>query len=264
GARAGGRSDHHHGGPRQRSDHAVHRSFTGSRAGVGARAAGAGAWPGGAGDVRGSGGDGGGVLRRGAARGGQLVPEGSLGVGAAGLALWRLPAAARRVRTRPGGDRRGPAERAALDACRAAPRCVRQGEPRPMRVRRVAWLATVLAGCVDQATAPGVCPTFCPSGQIDVVDTVLAASIARDSTFRGYVLPHQAGAMTASHVPGVVDSRAILRTSALVSGLALNTGDTTTSPLVGADSMKRTLTITRHDTTAHNLTGRLYRLPLPL
>src|SRR5436190_2267201 len=133
-----------------------------------------------------------------------------------------------------------------------------------MRVRRVAWLATVLAGCVDQATAPGVCPTFCPSGQIDVVDTVLAASIARDSTFRGYVLPHQAGAMTASDVPGVVDSRAILRTSALVSGLALNTGDTTTSPLVGADSMKLTLTITRRDTTAHNLTVRLYRLPITI
>jgi len=133
-----------------------------------------------------------------------------------------------------------------------------------MRVRRVAWLATVLAGCVDQTTAPGVCPTFCPSGQIDVVDTVLAASIARDSTFRGYVLPHQAGAMTASDVPGVVDSRAILRTSALVSGLALNTGDTTTSPLVGADSMKLTLTITRHDTTAHNLTVRLYRLPITI
>ena len=133
-----------------------------------------------------------------------------------------------------------------------------------MRVRRVAWLATVLAGCVDQTTAPGVCPTFCPSGQIDVVDTVLAASIARDSTFRGYVLPHQAGAMTASDVPGVVDSRAILRTSALVSGLALNTGDTTTSPLVGADSMKLTLTITRRDTATHNLTLKLYRLPVTI
>src|SRR5439155_11495035 len=74
----------------------------------------------------------------------------------------------------------------------------------------------------------------------------------------------QAGAMTASDVPGVVDSRAILRTSALVSGLALNTGDTTTSPLVGADSMKLTLTITRRDTTAHNLTVRLYRLPITI
>jgi len=67
--------------------------------------------------------------------------------------------------------------------------------------------------------------------------------------------------MTAADVPGVVDSRAILRTSALVSGLALNTGDTTTSPLVGADSLKLTLTITRRDTAAHNLTLKLYRLP---
>src|SRR5207253_67642 len=42
------------------------------------------------------------------------------------------------------------------------------------------------------------------------------------------------------------------------------TGDTTTSPLVGADSMKLTLTITRRDTTAHNLTVRLYRLPITI
>src|SRR2546430_1356147 len=68
---------------RERSDHAVHRSFAGSGAGVGARAAGAGARFGGAGDVCGSGGDGGGVLRRAAARGWHLLPEGRVGVSAA-------------------------------------------------------------------------------------------------------------------------------------------------------------------------------------
>ena len=133
-----------------------------------------------------------------------------------------------------------------------------------MRVRRVAWLATVLAGCVDQATAPGVCPTFCPSGQIDVVDTVLAASIARDSTFRGYVLPYQAVAMTASDVPGVVDSRVVFVTTALPASVALNSADTTTSPLVGTDSAKITFTVTRRDTAAHNQTLTLYRLPVTI
>ena len=134
-----------------------------------------------------------------------------------------------------------------------------------MRGLRVAWLAATLgaggAACVDRATSPGTCPGFCPSGAIDVVDAVLGTSVTRDSAFRGYVFPYQAMAMTAADVPGVVDSRAILRTSALVSGLALNTGDTTTSPLVGADSLKLTLTITRRDTAAHNLTLKLYRLP---
>ena len=134
-----------------------------------------------------------------------------------------------------------------------------------MRGLRVAWLAATLgaggAACVDRATSPGTCPGFCPSGAIDVVDAVLGTSVTRDSAFRGYVFPYQAMAMTAANVPGVMDSRAILRTSALVSGLALNTGDTTTSPLVGADSLKLTLTITRRDTAAHNLTLKLYRLP---
>ncbi len=133
-----------------------------------------------------------------------------------------------------------------------------------MRVRRVAWLAAVLAGCVDRATAPGVCPTFCPSGTIDVVDTVLAASVARDSTFRGYVLPYQAVAMTASDVPGVVDSRVVFVTTALPASVALNSADTTTSPLVGTDSAKITFTVTRRDTAAHNQTLTLYRLPVTI
>ena len=133
-----------------------------------------------------------------------------------------------------------------------------------MRVRRVAWLAAVLAGCVDQATAPGVCPRFCPSGKIDVVDTVLAASIGRDSTFRGYVLPFQAVAMTASDVPGAVDSRVVFVTQALPASVALNTADTTTSPLVGSDSAKITLTVTRRDTSAHDQTLRLYGLPVTI
>ncbi len=133
-----------------------------------------------------------------------------------------------------------------------------------MRARRVAWLAAVLAGCVDQATAPGVCPTFCPSGRIDVVDTVLATSVARDSTFRGYVLPFQAVAMTASDVPGVVDSRVVFVTTALPASVVLNSADTTTSPLVGTDSAKITFTVTRRDTAAHNQTLTLYRLPVTI
>ena len=131
-----------------------------------------------------------------------------------------------------------------------------------MKAARVAWLAAVLAGCVDQATAPGVCPAFCPSGRIDVVDTVLAASIARDSAYRGYVFPYQAVAMTVSAVPGVLDSRAVFVTAALPDRVSLNTSDTTTSPLVGSDSAKITLTVTRRDTSAHNLTLRLYGLPV--
>jgi len=128
-----------------------------------------------------------------------------------------------------------------------------------MRGFRAAWLAATLGAagavaCVEQATAPGSCPTFCPSGSITVVDTVLRTSITRDSAFRGYVLAHQAGAMVATEAPGV-DSRAMLLTSTLISP------DTTTFLLLTSDSVKLTLIIIRRDTSAHNLMLNLYQLP---
>src|SRR5215472_3997288 len=73
-AALGGRPDHHHGRPRERSDYALDRSF--ARGGAAARA-GKARTPGVVGravDVRRSRRHGGGVLRRAAARGGPLVP----------------------------------------------------------------------------------------------------------------------------------------------------------------------------------------------
>src|SRR3989442_3085250 len=102
--------------------------------------------------------------------------------------------------------------------------------------------------------APGSCPSFCPSGSITVVDTVLRTSITRDSAFRGYVLANQAGAMVATAAPGL-DSRAILLTSTLTSP------DTTTYRFLTSDSVKLTLIIIRRDTSAHNLMLKLYQLP---
>jgi len=78
------------------------------------------------------------------------------------------------------------------------------------------------------------------------------------------VLPYQAVAMTASDVPGVVDSRVVFVTAGLPASQALNPGDTTTSPLVGSDSAKITLTVARRDTSGHNLTLRLYGLPVAI
>jgi hypothetical protein len=135
-----------------------------------------------------------------------------------------------------------------------------------MRTLRAAWVAaTVAAGaaaaCVEQTTAPGKCPDFCPAGSIVVVDTILGTSIGRDSAFRGYVFANQAVTMIATNAPGSMDSRPIFVTTTLPRGLVLNAGDTTTSPLVAPDSFLLTLTITRRDTAAHDLTLRLYRLP---
>ena len=53
-------------------------------------------------------------------------------------------------------------------------------------------------------------------------------------------------------------------TTALPASVALNSADTTTSPLVGTDSAKITFTVTRRDTAAHNQTLTLYRLPVTI
>ncbi len=131
-----------------------------------------------------------------------------------------------------------------------------------MRPGRILWLAAVVgaAACVERATAPATCPAYCPSGSLTVVDTLLRGAVSRDSAYRGYVPAFHAGVMLAAALPGI-DSRAIFQLAPLGVRVALGT-DTTTSPIIGVDSLRLFLSITRRDTAAHNLTLALYRLPL--
>ncbi|HXV91081.1 MAG TPA: hypothetical protein VD707_06900 [Gemmatimonadales bacterium] len=129
--------------------------------------------------------------------------------------------------------------------------------------RRALVVVLLAAACTEELTTPGVCPEFCPPGEITVVDTLLADLVGRDSAFRGYVQPYEASVMLAADVPGVIDSRATFRTNALTSRIRL-TSDTTTSPVVGVDSMRIILTVPRRDTSARGLALALYRLPLAL
>ena len=133
-----------------------------------------------------------------------------------------------------------------------------------MTGRRLALVGAVLlaAACVEQLTAPSHCPEFCPSGKIEIKDTLLADTIiSRDSAFRGYVLPHQSAVMLAADLPGVVDGRAIFRINGVGSRFRISTTDTTTGPILGADSARLRIEITRRDTAATNLRLQFYRLP---
>jgi hypothetical protein len=132
-------------------------------------------------------------------------------------------------------------------------------------MRRVlAAIAAAVAACTEDVTAPGQCPEFCPSGSITVADTVLDQSIERDVAFRGFVRPHEANVLLAATLPGVVDGRAVFRHFPIGARLRVSTSDTTTGAIVGVDSLKLALTITRRDTSAHNLTLVYYRLPLTI
>ena len=120
--------------------------------------------------------------------------------------------------------------------------------------------AVIAAACVEDLTTPGVCPTYCPANQISIADTVLY-DLSRDSSFRGYVLPHQSALMLAADLPGIVDGRAIFRINPSMSRIRLNPNDTTTTAILGSDSARMLLYITRRDTNATNLTLRFFRLP---
>ena len=117
------------------------------------------------------------------------------------------------------------------------------------------------AACVDNPTAPGHCPDYCPSGQIVIVDTVLVQNVARDTAFRGYVTSLQSPLMLVADLPGFVDSRSIFRINGVGSRRSISTTDTSTGPILGADSARLQIVVARRDTGAHNLTLHLYRLP---
>ena len=135
-----------------------------------------------------------------------------------------------------------------------------------MRRRRLLLIgaALVAAACVEQIAAPGNCPDFCPSSKIDVVDTLLAANISRDSAYRGYVTALQSAVMLAAQLPGFVDSRPIFRIAGLGPRYSISTTDTTKGDILGADSARLQLLVERRDTASHNLTLRLFRLPITI
>lgn len=135
-----------------------------------------------------------------------------------------------------------------------------------MSGRRLLLIAAALAAaaCVERATAPGHCPDYCPSGQITIVDTVLTDNVARDTAFRGYVLSSQSALLLAAALPGFVDGRPIFRINGVGARRSISTADTTTGPILGADSARLQIVVSRRDTGAHNLTLRLYRLPITI
>jgi len=137
-------------------------------------------------------------------------------------------------------------------------------------MRRAISLAGVacalgLATCTENSTAPGVCPEYCPSASITVVDTVMRA-ISQDSAYGrpiGYANAHTSPYLLADSLPGVRDSRVVMRFSAIAPRALIST-DTTTGPVIGVDSLWLRLTITQRDTATRNLQLLLYQLPLGL
>jgi hypothetical protein len=119
----------------------------------------------------------------------------------------------------------------------------------------------IAAACTEQSTAPGDCPNFCPSGSINIQDTIFTTIINRDSSYRGFVPNYQAEAMTATDLPGVVDSRPFVTFDTMSRRVRPKATDTTKVPLV-VDSVRMRTTIVRRDKQATNIRLKLYHLPI--
>lgn len=117
--------------------------------------------------------------------------------------------------------------------------------------------------CGEESTAPGNCPDFCPGGQIEMHDTLLTDVIVRDSAFRDYLRADEAEALAVADIPGVVDSRAILRMAEMFTRVVQTSSDTVTVPIT-VDSARLRLNIVRRDTNTANLRLAIYRLPLTI
>ena len=128
-----------------------------------------------------------------------------------------------------------------------------------MTRRLAVALALLAAACTEQATAPGVCPDFCPGGSIAVKDTIFAI-VHRDSSFRGYVPRYQGESMAAATLPGI-DSRPFFVLGSMITRVAPKSGDTTTVP-ISVDSARLRVSIVQREKQTTNLQLKLYLLPL--
>ncbi|OLC85783.1 MAG: hypothetical protein DMD38_05580 [Gemmatimonadetes bacterium] len=129
-------------------------------------------------------------------------------------------------------------------------------------MRRFGWLVLLLAAgaCTENVTAPGVCPTFCPSGSISIHDTIFAAIIGRDSSFSGYLQGYQSTLMAAADSPGVIDSRPFFTSQTMIRRIK-RAVDTTTVP-ISVDSLRLRLIIAQRSKEATNLRLKLFTLPV--
>jgi hypothetical protein len=131
---------------------------------------------------------------------------------------------------------------------------------------RLRWLAgmtvfaAALIGCREKLTAPANCPTDCPGGQV-VLDTVLSALPAGDTSFTGYVKSGQGVSLRVSDRLPASEDRAFVRFTSRSDSVFVP-GDSNRTYTV--DSVALETTLQARDTSVKGLSVYFYRLPLTI
>jgi hypothetical protein len=124
------------------------------------------------------------------------------------------------------------------------------------RYAAILLAALALAGCQEKLTAPGDCPTLCPGGQPQILDEVFTATPGADSSYSGYVQPHQARSMLVSNGLQGFEERALFRFQARADSVSVR--DTLRGYTI--DSVALSFTVAARDTNLNGLELLLYRV----
>jgi hypothetical protein len=119
--------------------------------------------------------------------------------------------------------------------------------------------AALVWACGESVTAPGSCPDYCPSPDLTVKDTVIVDAITRDTSYRGYLTPDQAGSMQLVSLGEPNATRAVIRFPKFGNILYDSLG--AVGPVLETDSFRVSLTIQKRSAVA-GMELVLHRLPV--
>lgn len=122
---------------------------------------------------------------------------------------------------------------------------------------RALLAALVLSGCQEKLTAPADCPALCPGGQPQVYDEVFTAIEGADTSFAGYLQPHQAPALLVSNGLQGFEERALVRFLRRADSVSVR--DTLRAYTI--DSVALNFNLVARDTTLNGLQILVYRIP---
>ena len=132
---------------------------------------------------------------------------------------------------------------------------------RPLGVLVAVLALAALAACREELTAPGSCPALCPGSNFRVLDTIIDADLAGDSSFSGYTARGQGQSfLVTDNLAGLSEMRGLFRFFARPDSVVVL--DTLRSYAI--DSVGLSITLQARDTAVKGLKVFLYRMPAPL
>jgi hypothetical protein len=107
-----------------------------------------------------------------------------------------------------------------------------------MRCATALVIALTTTACNENVVSPAVCPEFCPPATLEVFDSIVPASVERDSAFRGYVVAHVSKQAQVA-ADDTVESNPIFRFQAFEDSIQLGGGfGTVARPVLETDSFR--------------------------